>query len=122
MDEDGNNAVENDGLLLSDAIDGGIFVYVPCPDYFKNGPAPRSFVFCSPQGGRGVVFRPPRECIRISNARQKRWISPLLPGTMMVNGFMNFMLPIHTFNNLVLIVWRNGQETMQNLKPVYGAS
>ena len=29
---------------------------------------------------------------------------------------------IPTFNYLVLIVWQKGQETMQNLKPVCGAS
>ena len=40
----------------------------------------------------------------------------------MGTGLMTFMLPIHTFNDLVLIVWRKGQETMHNLRPVCGAS
>ena len=40
----------------------------------------------------------------------------------MGTGFVNFMLPICTFNDLFLIVWRKGQETMYNLKPVRGVS
>ena len=63
-------------------------------------------VFCSPQDGRGVGFRPPRELLQSSDVGQNIWSAPLLSGTMIGTGFMNFILLICTFNNIVLIVWR----------------
>ena len=45
LDEDASGAMKNDGLLLSDAIEGGRFFYVPHPEDLKNGLAPGSFSF-----------------------------------------------------------------------------
>ena len=79
-------------------------------------------VIFSPQGGRGLGFRSPIEWLQIRNPRQNRWSAPFLSGTMMCDGFITCMLPIYTFDNIVLILWRKGNETMQNLNPVCGAS
>ena len=43
MDEDDSGTVEGYGFLLSDVIEGGIFVYVPRPEDLQNCLAPGSF-------------------------------------------------------------------------------
>ena len=43
MYEDDSGAVDDCGFLLSDAIEGGIFLYLPRPEYFQHIIAPRYF-------------------------------------------------------------------------------
>ena len=42
VDKEDSSAVDDDGLLLRDAIEGGRFVYVPHPEDLQNGLAPGS--------------------------------------------------------------------------------
>ena len=108
---------------MSDEIEGGIFLYVPRPEYFQNGLALGYFscVLFATGWERGGVQAAKRMSAK-QQREAKEMVCPFLSGTMMGTGLMNFLLPIRTFNGLVLIIWWKGQEVMQNLKPVCGAS
>ena len=115
--------MDDHGLLSSDTIEDGRFLYVPRPGDFQNGLAPVSFacfLFVT-RWERGRVQAAKRMCAK------KRLKSKEMERPFLVSYDDGYWLHyFHTANSYLqrssLIVWWKGQETMHNLKPVCGAS
>ena len=61
LDKYDSGTVDDYGLLLNEAIEGGIFVYVPRPEDFQNGLAPGFFA--------RVMFTTGGQSVRVQSAK-----------------------------------------------------